>query len=216
MYHSNQTLSNTSSEIFKGIGKPIVGTKRPLPEEDAPFYSRRAKHVKLDDSTEDVTNRATKVANWARNIQERRANVNLFLNWEFLHSANFAQADQLRSDAIRMPPKSQLGLPNLTGALCYRSSLMQCLLHLPLFVNWLMDYVLPSHCVSDHQETCFTCLLRQLALAYWRGPASKVASIYGTMHTLLKQQGWTHSGQADPDEMLLFILKRMRAELPSS
>jgi hypothetical protein len=36
------------------------------------------------------------------------------------------------------------------------------------------------------------------------------------MHALLKQHGWSEGGQADPDEMLLFFLKRMRAELPSS
>jgi hypothetical protein len=71
------TLTDSFSENFKGISKPLVGTKRPLSEEDAPFYSRRAKHVKLDDSTEDVTNRAIKFANWTRSIRERRTNVSL-------------------------------------------------------------------------------------------------------------------------------------------
>jgi hypothetical protein len=93
---------------------------------------------------------------------------------------------------------------------------MQCLLHLTLFVNWLLDFVLPSNCVSDHQEDCFVCCLRQLTLVYWSGPANKVAPVYREMHALLKQHGWSEGGQADPDEMLLFFLKRMRAELPSS
>lgn len=31
------------------------------------------------------------------------------------------------------------GLPNLTGALCYRHSLFQALFHIPQFVHWLRD-----------------------------------------------------------------------------
>jgi len=72
-----QVNIDSFSENFKGISNPLVGTKRPLSEEDVPFYSRRAKHVKLDDSTEDVTNRAVKAANWTRNIRGRRINASL-------------------------------------------------------------------------------------------------------------------------------------------
>jgi len=41
---------------------------------------------------------------------------------------------------------NQLGLPNLTGALCYRHSLLQALIHTPKFVRWLNEHHKPQQC----------------------------------------------------------------------
>jgi len=45
-----------------------------------------------------------------------------------------------------MPLTAQRGMINHTTNLCYRLSLLQALLHLPIFVNWVLDYLHPENC----------------------------------------------------------------------
>ncbi|KAH6670115.1 hypothetical protein B0J14DRAFT_657203 [Halenospora varia] len=199
-------------EKFKGIKEEAVVALDPLtPPPKRKFgelthgedndYGERTKLLKLDDTTEDEMTRRFKVANWAGMIKRRKET-----------------ARKLSDDQSRMPPASQRGMPNITGVLCYRIALLQALLHIPLLVNWLLDFVLPEHCVSDSSDECFACVFRKLAQAYWGGSGrpNQASAVFRTMHNTIKRLGWTESGQADPDEQLLFFFKKIQAELPSS
>lgn len=113
-----------------------------------------------------------------------------------------------------MPAAVQCGLPNLTGALCYRIALVQALFHIPQVVNCLWDYHLPDHCLADDRNDCFACRFRSLAKAYWM--KIPLQALFKTLHVLLRRRGWTQDGQADPGEQMLFFLKLLREDLPTS
>jgi uncharacterized UBP type Zn finger protein len=87
-----------------------------------------------------------------------------------------------------MPSNAQQGMPNFTGNLCYRVSLLQGLLHQPLFVSWIQKYHRKELCVSDSQDTCVSCLIRRLALEYWKGTRSSdvVSDILHEIHALFR------------------------------
>lgn len=56
------------------------------------------------------------------------------------------------------------GLENFDGVSCYRSSLLQCLLHLPMFYQFLGQI----HLNCDQLESrCTTCALQELTQSYW-------------------------------------------------
>jgi len=117
-----------------------------------------------------------------------------------------------------MPQRSQQGLENFMGFLCYRHSLLQAILHLPKLVNFLILYHQPSNCVSDN--SCLSCLLRTLAEGYWRGSSSKeLSKVLRSLHSLFGKLGWstdTANSQGDPEEQLGWIVGKMEGELPAS
>lgn len=88
-----------------------------------------------------------------------------------------------------MPSSLQRGMTNHTGAVCYRLSLIQSLLHLPVFVNWVLDQVLSATCVADNHEACVSCCLHQLVKQYWAG-ASTLKNLQ-ILNVLLKQSKCT-------------------------
>lgn len=47
---------------------------------------------------------------------------------------------------------------------CYRLAVLQCLLHTPLFYNYLCRL---DDCVGDDGEDCVFCAFRDLAVEYW-------------------------------------------------
>jgi uncharacterized UBP type Zn finger protein len=57
-------------------------------------------------------------------------------------------------------------MQNLTGALCYRHSLFQALVHSPIFANWLLKNHQPSDCIVESGETCVACAMKRMATAY--------------------------------------------------
>lgn len=63
---------------------------------------------------------------------------------------------------IRAVHSGTKGLRN-PGVLCYRNSVLQCLLHIPEFFNYLCNR---DRC-STPGDGCVFCSLRSLALAYW-------------------------------------------------
>ena len=138
-----------------------------------------------------------------------------------------------------MPSGAQQGMPNLTGILCYRLSLLQCLLHQPQFVNWIQNFHREEFCVSDDLDSCVSCSIRRLTLEYWSGARSSAAltKVLQAMQALFKIRkylltssalnilklnslvGWkpdVASGHADPDEQAAWIFNMMSRELPSS
>lgn len=119
-----------------------------------------------------------------------------------------------------MPASAQKGMLNLTGAICYRLSLLQAFLHQPEFVHFVQDSHAPEKCVSDSREHCATCVLRLLTLEYWGGSQdfSGTSKVLREMDTLFTTLGWapdSASGHADPDEQIAWLFDRMSAELPT-
>jgi hypothetical protein len=147
------------------------------------------------------------------------------------------QAKRLSRSWSSMPSASQQGMPNLTGYLCFRISLFQCLVHQPQFVNFIQKFHPPQHCVSDDAGKCVSCLMRQMTLEYWRGARSSAdlskvlqrmvklftsrkftVSLSCVESSLTCQVGWASdviSGQADPMDQALWLYSAMRNELPS-
>ena len=120
-----------------------------------------------------------------------------------------------------MSVSAQGGLDNFTGAICYRLSLLQVLLHLPKFVHLLQDFHRPEDCVSDDKEKCVTCCLRLLAQEYWRGSQAPIGTlrVLRLLNDSFKSAGWAPDvsyGHADPDEQFSWLFSAMQAELPSS
>lgn len=129
----------------------------------------------------------------------------------------FIQALSINRDFSKMPAAAQSGLPNLTGALCYRIALVQALCHIPQVVNCLWDYHLPELCLAEDRKDCFACGFRSLIKSYWI-PTNQMARqpLFKALHALLRRRGWTQDGQADPGEQMLFFLKLLREDLPTS
>lgn len=113
-----------------------------------------------------------------------------------------------------MQTPSQKGMRNFKGFLCYRSSLLQALLHSPKIANWFLEHHQPHSCVADSQDDCVSCSLRKVVLAYWTGQPSDLHQVLLKLYDLFKNAGWP-SGQQDPEEQLTWIMKQMRAEVPS-
>lgn len=108
----------------------------------------------------------------------------------------------IQSSAEGMPGNGR-GLQNLTGALCYRHSLFQGLLHTPKFVHWLVDYHKPKDCklecahyrclltclgVADNSGDCVSCNMRLLVMNYWAEPGKKrpISTYLRNIHELFK------------------------------
>ncbi|KAG9235006.1 hypothetical protein BJ875DRAFT_440733 [Amylocarpus encephaloides] len=191
----------------------LKSLKRSLePEEDVPdFYGGRTKIAKLDDINADEETRRVRVANWANTIRRKKEVAKTIIN----------------ADLASMPVEQQRGFDNFTGVLCYRISLFQALLHVPLLVTLLWQYHLPSACTAEDRTKCLACTFRSLIVAYWkakapgggvdhRGPGLALSSIFKQIHVLLRSRGWTEQGQADPDEQLTFIFRKLREDLPTS
>ncbi|KAI9048108.1 hypothetical protein LZ554_007904 [Drepanopeziza brunnea f. sp. 'monogermtubi'] len=122
---------------------------------------------------------------------------------------------RMRRDSARMPASAQRGMTN-PGVLCYRLSLLQSLLHLPGFVNWVMDFLGPEQCVSNHCSDCVSCSLHQLCVAYWSGASLAIPLKH--FDNTLKSSGWstdTEIGHGDPDEQMIKLCDYLRGELPT-
>ncbi|KAL3427571.1 ubiquitin carboxyl-terminal hydrolase [Phlyctema vagabunda] len=128
-------------------------------------------------------------------------------------------ADKVKINRSLMPPSARKGLANLTGALCYRSSLIQVLLHQPKLVSWLEKFHQPHQCTAEVPGRCVTCALHQFSKVYWNGSKQELSEAYRRMHDLFRILGWSAdvaSGQADPDEQAGWLFNQIRAELPTS
>lgn len=219
------TLSNKTQPNFHNISRPVkhhkISTststsskKRTCDDEPFqtyPIYPTSAGLAELLDVPSkklclditrpetEVYSRRQKVAKYATMIRQKKL-----------------LAKKVSRSSIRMKLSFQKGLPNLTGALCYRISLFQALLHQPMFVNWLLDSHQPQDCVTD--EECLPCALRLLVLGYWSG-AHELSKLFRGTHGMLKTLGWSadvQSGHADPEEQAAWIFGAIRAVIPSS
>ncbi|KAK2624355.1 hypothetical protein QTJ16_006305 [Diplocarpon rosae] len=124
---------------------------------------------------------------------------------------------KLRFDWTRMPAFSQQGMCNHTGAICYRLSLLQSLLHIPVFVNWVMDSLAHVDCLADHRLECLSCALHKLATAYWA--KSSLLAPLKHLDNVLKKLGWAadvSSGHGDPDEHAVKMFQILESELPTT
>ncbi|CAG8953849.1 hypothetical protein HYFRA_00006742 [Hymenoscyphus fraxineus] len=124
----------------------LAGMKRLFePEADEnDFYARRSKLVKLDHSNAHPLTNKVRTSDRIAMIKRKRS-----------------LALTLKNDVSKMPAAAQDGLKNFTGAICYRISLVQALVHIPQFVNWLHDYHTPDNCVVDDPTNCFACVFRK-------------------------------------------------------
>ena len=74
-----------------------------------------------------------------------------------------------------MPYKRPVGLLN-PGNLCYRRSLLQCLLHLPIFYNLLGN--MHFKC-NEKTDECVVCALQAFTQKYWHNRSVKSFPRYG-------------------------------------
>ncbi|KAM3078112.1 hypothetical protein ACMFMG_002588 [Clarireedia jacksonii] len=145
---------------------------------------------------------------------DRRSNVRRFaMNVRKRRSL----ANKTSSEYKRMPTSAQRGMYN-PNVLCYRNSLLQSLLHLPKFVNFLIEQHLPKHCVIEQQK-CLACSLRILALKYWSPEFSsrEFTVLLRRLETQFKSLRWEGSlsgEQMDADEQLSWVLSTMSEQLP--
>ncbi|KUJ08453.1 cysteine proteinase [Mollisia scopiformis] len=123
-------------------------------------------------------------------------------------------ASVVRLDWNGMPASAQQGMRNLTGVLCYRSALLQSLLHQPQFCLWLTSYHEPQHCIWAEETPCVACVLRNLAKAYWSGES--VDAAYVAVDKAFKANNWQNGmgGQQDPEEQLGWLVQKFSEQLP--
>ncbi len=104
--------------------------------------------------------------------------------------------------------------------LCYRHSLFQALMHIPKFINWLVEFHKVEDCCSENAATCVACALRDLASLYWYGKTNgerkNISETLSYLNKILRKRGWrtdTANEQGDPDEqftkMMHFIQQDM-------
>ncbi|PMD56484.1 cysteine proteinase [Hyaloscypha bicolor E] len=141
----------------------------------------------------------------------RRAK-NFSHNWTNRRKRHLAK--KVRSDWSGMPSSAQQGMKNLTGVLCYRHSLFQAILHCPQVAHWLRTYHSEESCIVDKQASCAACQLRTVIQTYWSGKSAELTKALENVNKVFKTNGWSQSGQADPDEQLTWLIGQMREQLP--
>lgn len=117
----------------------------------------------------------------------------------------------------------QPGFKNFTGALCYRHSLLQALLHTPKFVNWLFASHKFEDCCADNQLMCIACTFRDLATVYWKGQRDPhgrgISTILHDLNKLLSKRGWSTDSsneQGDPDDQFSSMMEMMVKDVGES
>ena len=76
------------------------------------------------------------------------------------------------------------GFRNETGTDCYMNSVLQALLHIPRFVNWL-DFE-HQNCTADEPGSCLACALHVLSQRYWDRNSSDRA-IQGAVREVIRR-----------------------------
>ncbi|KAG4428141.1 hypothetical protein IFR05_016374 [Cadophora sp. M221] len=192
-----------SEIISKGSQKRASETT----ENDEDRYAKRLKLEKITSINSDAL------------TNKRKERSQQTINHYFLRYLTRYQRQgraKLRLDWNRMPVQSQKGMNNHTGAVCYRLSCLQALLHIPVFVNWVMDTLKPADCLSDTKADCVSCCLYELATEYWAG--TNMLKTLERFDAILAKKGWASdvdSGFADPEEQVVAIFKFIDEEIPS-
>ncbi|KAF7933426.1 hypothetical protein BELL_0291g00090 [Botrytis elliptica] len=128
-------------------------------------------------------------------------------------------ASKVRNDSTRMPPNAQRGLSNVTGYACYRNSLLQGLLHLPKFFNFLIDQH-PVETCDIPKRDCLACSLSLLSSKYWTVdvPSKDITPILRKLEVQCKRLGWYPgpSGQGDPHEQITWMLEKIEKQIKAS
>ena len=108
-----------------------------------------------------------------------------------------------------LPAPSQ-GLFN-RGVMCYRNSILQTLLHVPSFIEWLEQHQ-PHERQNYH---CTICALRQLAAVFWSQAHSTkdVTQNVNSLETVLRNgtifSKWRWGRQQDANEFYLHLVSAM-------
>ncbi|TEY60154.1 hypothetical protein BOTCAL_0185g00170 [Botryotinia calthae] len=128
-------------------------------------------------------------------------------------------ASKVRNDSSRMPSNAQRGLSNVTGYACYRNSLLQGLLHLPKFFNFLIDQHPVETCEIPKRD-CLACSLSLLSSKYWAVdvPSKDITPILRKLEVQCKRLGWYPgpSGQGDPHEQITWMLEKIEKQIKAS
>ncbi|KAM0177789.1 hypothetical protein ACHAPF_004052 [Botrytis cinerea] len=128
-------------------------------------------------------------------------------------------ASKVRNDSSRMPSNAQRGLSNVTGYACYRNSLLQGLLHLPKFFNFLFDQHPVETCEISKRD-CLACSLSLLSSKYWAVdvPSKDITPILRKLEVQCKRLGWYPgpSGQGDPHEQITWMLEKIEKQIKAS
>ncbi|QSZ34527.1 hypothetical protein DSL72_006121 [Monilinia vaccinii-corymbosi] len=128
-------------------------------------------------------------------------------------------AAAVREDSQRMVSAAQRGLSNVTGVSCYRNSLLQGLLHLPKFFNFLVDQHPVETCVNPRKD-CLACSLSHLSARYWTVGSHKkeITAMLRGLEVQCKRLGWNPgpSGQGDPHDQITWMLERISEQITAS
>ncbi|RAL61542.1 hypothetical protein DID88_009581 [Monilinia fructigena] len=126
-------------------------------------------------------------------------------------------AAAVREDSQRMAVAAQRGLANVTGVSCYRNSLLQGLLHLPKFFNFLVDQHPVETCVNPRKD-CLACSLSLLSSRYWTvgSPKKEIITMLKGLEVQCKRLGWNPSGQGDPHDQITWMLERISQQITAS
>ncbi|KAI4134209.1 MAG: hypothetical protein LQ347_001720 [Umbilicaria vellea] len=110
--------------------------------------------------------------------------------------------------AKQRPPLPSKGMRN-PGQLCYRNGVLQAVLHIPKFVNWI-ENVHPV-CSVPPVPNCVACALHRLSTVYWGVGSIQPALTH--FWTVAQQAGWQHTGQSDADQFYLWLLGTLQTQL---
>ncbi|KAI9845661.1 MAG: hypothetical protein M1837_004635 [Sclerophora amabilis] len=109
------------------------------------------------------------------------------------------------------------GFENFTGTMCYRHSTLQAMMVAPKFLNWLEDEHKQDQCVFLREE-CLSCRLRALYKVYWRPDLLDAKPLLDelliALDETLKRGGWDRPGQQDAEEMLGWMIAKLKTQLP--
>ncbi|KAH7370603.1 hypothetical protein BKA65DRAFT_545313 [Rhexocercosporidium sp. MPI-PUGE-AT-0058] len=204
---SQQTAPPIGREKSTIIGEGSQKRASELTENDEDRYAKRLRLELVTDINSDA------LTNKSKDNSQRKID-NYYLT--YLTSYQREGRADLRFDWKRMPVRSQQGMKNLTGVLCYRLSSLQALFHLPVFVNWVMDSLKPVDCLSDAKADCVSCCLHKLVTEYWAG--INVLKTLNRLDAILKSKGWVGdvgSGQEDPEEQVTVLFNLINEEIPA-
>ena len=124
------------------------------------------------------------------------------------------------------PPLPSKGMHN-PGRLCYRNGVLQALLHIPKFVNWIEQAhpVVPyRRCSTASAALYIGCLqsvgAKEMSSKHWpifRLLFGMVSSLFrrSFRHAKLCTAGWIAQGQQDANHFYIWLVATLQQQLPA-
>lgn len=137
-------------------------------------------------------------------------------NVDAINNAHLARYWEEISEGTRVPlvgnADGLMGLANM-GSTCFMSSILQCILHNPYMVNYLMNRSHSNNCKIRLASDCITCALEQMVTDFYGNRESRATGFVGLLTCSWQiNENLAGYSQQDAHEFLQFVMNRLHTD----